>query len=111
MFGAFCEAARNGHGLHHGCVAPQIVFAGMPNFSSRDEVRFVEVFEMDSNNGIVQHAGVSSTNRLHYLRNRLSHHVKIAGAEQSDISIWLDGRRLIEFWGQRKSQVKDVAPT
>src|SRR5438445_4816215 len=108
MLRGFCETARDGHCLCQRRVPTQVKLAGMPDFSARDEVRFLKVCETDSEDGVVHRFRVRCPNRLGHVRNCLSFHVKIAGAEQSDVTIWLDSDRLIELRRQSEVQLEDV---
>src|SRR5712664_1586994 len=111
MLRGFCETAGDGYCLYHRRVPTQIKLAGMPDFSAHDEVRFFKLYEPDREDGVVHCFRVGSPNRLGHLRNCLSFRVKIADTEQSDVTIWLNGDRLIELWSQSEIQHEDVVST
>src|SRR5258706_16209560 len=101
----FCETPRNGSRLCQRRIPAQVKLPWMPDFSTRDKVRFFKIYEPDREDGAVQCFRVGSSNRLSDVRNRLSFHVQIAHAEQSDEAIWLDGDHLIKLWSQSEIQL------
>src|ERR1700739_1366169 len=102
MLGGLCKAPANSHGLNHRSVTSQIIFAWVPDLTADDEIRFLELFEMNRDNWVVEYLGVRASNRLLHFWDRLPFHMNIARSRQTDVTIGLHAHRLIELRCQGK---------